>query len=112
MRLTFRTTLSAAQSVVFTPQVAEMLDPHVVWFLQFLDRTGESPLEPPWVTMYAFKAVLVAWQLVRAGITECIGKLGLADASEFATWIRRVFVNRGSTGVGRLIIRSLSELGK
>lgn len=102
--------MSAAQSVVFTPQIAELLDPHIQYFLLFLDRPCSGPPEAPWVTVYAFKAVLVAWQLGRAGVFSSIACLGLSDLKGMADWMRSVFSKRGRGGVGTLIMRSLDEL--
>lgn len=99
--------LSVTQSGVFTPHVAELLGPHVVWFLHFLARTSSNPTEAPWVTVYAFKAVLVALQLVRAGMVDALNSLGLSDENALSEWAKTAFERRA--GVGRLVLKNMEE---
>nr|XP_019009590.1 uncharacterized protein I206_05148 [Kwoniella pini CBS 10737]OCF48371.1 hypothetical protein I206_05148 [Kwoniella pini CBS 10737] len=103
-------TLSTAQSIIFTPQVSDLLSPHLLYFLTFLERTAVNPTELPWVTIYAFKAVLVAWQLARAGSPEVIQTVGIGGVDQMGDWVRRVFKKREAWRVGKLVMKSLEEL--
>ncbi len=59
--------MTASKPIVLAPQVAEALDPHLSWFLNYIAGPTHPSDEAPWVTMYAYKACLVAWQLARDG---------------------------------------------
>lgn len=104
------THLGVTQSVVISPNVIESMDPHVSWFLRYLDRTTCSRSEPPWMTVYAFKAALIAWQLARSGSFDAFSKVGIADMDGLLGWTKAVFAKRESSEVGRLIVKSLEEL--
>ena len=59
----------------------------------------------------AFKAALLAWQLVSAGYQEPIAVLNIHDKKEMYHWIKEVFERRKHWCVGRLGVESLGELG-
>ncbi|WWC64281.1 uncharacterized protein I303_106891 [Kwoniella dejecticola CBS 10117] len=103
-------TLSTAQAIIFNAQVSDLLSPHLLYFLTFLERTAENPTELPWVTIYAFKAVLVAWQLARAGSPEVIQTVGIGGVDRMGDWVRKVFKKREAWRVGKLVMKSLEEL--
>jgi hypothetical protein len=93
-------------------QVVESLEGHLRFFLSYLDQTGEhtAKSESPWVTIYCFKAALITWQLIRAGIGDVALCVGIVDLGGMYEWIRTVFATRSKSGVGRAILNSLDEL--
>ncbi|WRT70490.1 uncharacterized protein IL334_007488 [Kwoniella shivajii] len=80
------------------------------WFLQYLDRADTAVVEPPWITVYAFKAFYIAWHLARAGNFDTMTHIGLIDMPGIMTWANVVFGRRGKWEVGKLILRSLDSL--
>lgn len=102
--------MTASKPIVLAPQVAEALDPHLSWFLNYIAGPTHPNDEAPWVTMYAYKACLVAWQLARDGAFDLNQRIGVADLPGMQAWMSRVFGRREVWGVGRLIVNSLKEL--
>lgn len=92
--------------------VVESLDVHLRFFLVYLNQTvsDAAECESPWVTIYCFKAVLIAWQLVRAGVGNVTGCIGISDLENLYDWIKNVFSLRSRFGVGRAVLSSLNEL--
>lgn len=88
----------------------ESLEPHLSWFLGYLDQPLEAAREPPWVTAYAFRAVLCAWQLAKEGSFQPLAHLGIADLDDLVLWSKRVFARRARWEVGRLIVKNLEHL--
>lgn len=52
---------------------------HVNWFLQYLDQTIDELSDCPWLALYACKAFLAAWQLVRKGLLGAMAVVGVLD---------------------------------
>ncbi|PYI35775.1 hypothetical protein BP00DRAFT_412028 [Aspergillus indologenus CBS 114.80] len=94
--------------------VVQAVQPHVDWFLRYLDRCSSLEAEAPWVLLYAYQAFLVAWQLVRWGVPGAMGEVGVADGDGEGAlrWARTVFGRRERWQIGRLIGRCLDELGR
>ena len=92
--------------------MVESLEPHIQFFLSYLDRTPAQMAmsESPWVTIYSFKAALIAWQLIRAGVGDVAGCIGVGDLGTMLEWIKKVFATRSKWGVGRAVLKSLDEL--
>ncbi|OJJ67296.1 hypothetical protein ASPBRDRAFT_47828 [Aspergillus brasiliensis CBS 101740] len=109
------------QSTELAPSACEFLceadtarsfQPHVDWFLTYLDHVENVGGEAPWVTLYAYKAFLVAWQLVRGGVPGAMRVVGVRDGDvEGAVgWARRVFRWRERWVIGRLVLGCLGGL--
>ena len=98
------------QRAIVSPEVVETLAPHLEWYLSYLMDVDSASYEPPWITIYAFKASLVAWQLVREGIFDHVVGIGVVDLKGMCQWIRETFEARSCWKVGQLIVNSLSEL--
>ncbi|PYH71218.1 uncharacterized protein BO88DRAFT_442536 [Aspergillus vadensis CBS 113365] len=93
-------------------ETAKAFQSHVDWFLMYLEEEGNVQGEAPWVTLYAYKAFLVAWQLVRGGVPGAMGVVGVGDGDvEGAVrWARRVFGWRERWVIGRLVMGCLAGL--
>lgn len=107
------TALAPTYDLLCDFDTAKAIEPHVHWFLRYLNDTLIPDAEAPWVTLYAYKAFLNAWQLVRAGISGAMQIVGVADGDlDGATaWARMVFGRRRHWKLGRIIISCLHELG-
>ncbi|KAI2947297.1 transcriptional regulator family: Fungal Specific TF [Aspergillus niger] len=92
-------------------ETAKAFQPHVDWFLTYLEE-GDVEGEAPWVTLYAYKAFLVAWQLVRGGVPGAMGVVGVGDGDVRGAveWARRVFARRERWVIGRLVLGCLGGL--
>ncbi|OCF39364.1 hypothetical protein I317_06849 [Kwoniella heveanensis CBS 569] len=93
-----------------SPSVAQTVDRHIRWFLTYLDKTHEVSREAPWMAIYAFKAVLVAYQQVLSGNHKPLDALGLPDSAALLEWIKEVFARRRGWSVGKIALDSLEEL--
>ncbi|KXG49166.1 uncharacterized protein PGRI_030360 [Penicillium griseofulvum] len=91
---------------------AKAIQPHVNWFLRYLDETLILESEAPWVALYAYKAFLIAWQLIHAGLPGALEVVGVHDGNiEGALiWARKVFQRRQKWQLGKLILTCLDEL--
>ena len=90
--------------------------PHIDWFVRFLQRSGSDVVaaEPPWIMIYAHKAFLIAWELVRRGepLSNAMQAVGLqsGDTAGCLRWARSVFHGRLGTQLGVLIYQSIEML--
>ncbi|RAK96303.1 uncharacterized protein BO80DRAFT_366681 [Aspergillus ibericus CBS 121593] len=102
----------SAGGVLCEAETAKAFQPHVDWFLRYLDTTVEVAGEAPWVALYAYRAFLVAWQLVRGGVPGAMGVVGVGDGDVHGAveWARKVFRRRERWGVGRIIGGCLERL--
>ncbi|CAI7660606.1 unnamed protein product [Penicillium bialowiezense] len=93
---------------------AKAILPHVNWFLQYLDETVTPESEAPWVALYAYKAFLIAWQLVNGGAPGAMEVIGIqdGDVESAMLWARKVFQRRQKKQLGKLILSCLDELCK
>ncbi|CAI7661446.1 unnamed protein product [Penicillium glandicola] len=93
---------------------AKAIQPHVNWFLRYLDETLVLDSEAPWVTLYAYKAFLIAWQLIRGGIPGAMDAVGVQDGDMEGAlmWARKVFRRRQKWQLGKLILSCLDDLDK
>lgn len=93
---------------------AKAIQPHIDWFLRYLDETLVPDCEAPWIALYAYKAFLIAWQLVQKGISGAMQAVGIRDSDVDGAlmWARGVFQRRQKWQLGKLILASLDELGR
>ncbi|KAH8894713.1 hypothetical protein GQ53DRAFT_780115 [Thozetella sp. PMI_491] len=93
---------------------AKAIQPHVDWFLRYLETTVEPGSEAPWISLYAYRAFLIAWNLVRGGNSGAMQVIGVHDGDvEVALeWARKVFRRRERWQLGKLILSSLDTLEK
>lgn len=107
------TQLAQSTPTPFGTDVAAALQPHLDWFLQYLDATQDGS-EAPWLALYAYKAFLLAWQLVRAGVPGAmqIVNVDQGDVIGAVAWARKVFERRRRRRLGDLIFTYLDMLDK
>lgn len=107
------TFLAPSREFLCESSTARAIQPHVDWFLRYLEGTSTVKSEAPWVTLYAYKAVLIAWQLVESGVSGAMQAVGIQDGdTETALrWAREVFKRRERWQLGKLIMKSLDDLG-
>jgi hypothetical protein len=112
--LTQSTYLAPSSQFLCDHNTAEAIQPHVNWFLRYLEETVNPDSEAPWVALYAYKAFLIAWQLIRGGLPGAMEVVGVqdGDVDSALLWARRVFQRRQKWQLGKLILSCLDELGK
>ncbi|KAF2014507.1 hypothetical protein BU24DRAFT_433836 [Aaosphaeria arxii CBS 175.79] len=88
------------------------IQPHVDWFLRYLDQTVDAAGEAPWLTLYACKAFMIAWQLVRGGMAGAMQVVGVADGDREAAlkWAKKVFERRERWKLGKIVMACLEGL--
>ncbi|OJJ79150.1 uncharacterized protein ASPGLDRAFT_1064363 [Aspergillus glaucus CBS 516.65] len=93
---------------------AKAIQPHVNWFLRYLDMTLLPDSEAPWIAFYAYKAFLIAWQLMHGRVAGAMQVVGVRDGDVEGAlgWARKVFERRRRWQLGRLILACLDELGE
>ena len=108
------TTYLGPSCEILESNTAKAIQPHVNWFLRYLDMTATPDSEAPWIAFYAYKAFLIAWQLMHVKVTGAMQVIGVRDGDVEGAlgWARKVFEPRRRWQLGRLIFSCLDELGK
>ena len=112
--LTQLTTYLVPSYGILEPATASAIQPHVDWFLHYLETTLTPDAEAPWIAFYAYKAFLIAWQGMCgrvAGAMQVVG-IGNGDVQGALGWARKVFGRRRRWQLGKVIISRLDELEK
>lgn len=106
--------LASSSEILFGAETAHATQRHIDWFLRYLDATLAPDSEPPWVALYAFKAFLIAWQLVRKGVAGAMLAVGVpyGDVNGAMVWARGVVRRRERWRLGKLIMACLEALDK
>lgn len=106
--------LASTRGSINSSDIPHDLQGHLDWFLIYLDRTEQPDQEPPFVAVYAYKAFLVAFQLLRGGIPDAMTAVGVADGDIEAAleWAEEMFRRREKWMVGGLILQNLRSLGE
>ncbi|WWD06381.1 hypothetical protein V865_004471 [Kwoniella europaea PYCC6329] len=102
--------LSNSAITFSSSSVAATVDHHLRWFLTYLDKTQDVTKEAPWMAIYSFKAVLIAYQQVSSGNNDPLDTLGLSNSDDMLEWIRGIFEKRPYWSVGKIVLDSLGEL--
>jgi hypothetical protein len=112
--LTQSTYLAPSSQFLSDHNTAKLIQPHVNWFLRYLEKTDNPNSEAPWVALYAYKAFLIAWQLIHGGLPGAMEIVGIQDGDieSALLWARKVFQRRQKWQLGKLILSCLDELGK
>jgi hypothetical protein len=108
------TYLALSYEFLCDTNTARAVQPHVDWFLRYLDTTLAPDSEAPWITLYAYKAFLIAWQLVNMGLPGAMQVVGVqdGDVERALIWARKVFQRRSRWQLSKLIISCLDNLGE
>jgi hypothetical protein len=108
------TYLAVSGKLSLSSDVVASIQPHLDWFLRYLGTSPTDGLEAPWLSLYAYKAFLVVWQLVGAGVPGAMHAVGVADgdANGAVAWLRGNLSKRKSCRLGELIIECLDLLEK
>ncbi|KAI5195842.1 hypothetical protein E4T38_08850 [Aureobasidium subglaciale] len=104
------THLSMTQEISPSLEAIASLEPHINYFLSLLSCEHEVYNEAPWVTIFAFKAALIGWQLFSADCWKPADFIGAGDKWDMYQWMDTVFDRRKNWCVGRLVTNSLKEL--
>ncbi|KAF2625128.1 hypothetical protein BU25DRAFT_397679 [Macroventuria anomochaeta] len=93
-------------------RISDLVQPHVDWFLRYLDATMLPDTEAPWVVLYAYKAFMIAWQLVRDGIVGSMQVVGVQDGDTQGAlaWARKVFGRRQRWQLGKIVMKCIDQL--
>ncbi|OAL45025.1 hypothetical protein IQ07DRAFT_463581, partial [Pyrenochaeta sp. DS3sAY3a] len=93
-------------------RLARSVQPHVDWFLRYLEETVVPDSEAPWITLYACKAFMIAWQLVKGGVEGAMQAVGVADGDAVAAlaWAKKVFGRRERWKLGKTVMKCLEKL--
>ncbi|KAF1972951.1 hypothetical protein BU23DRAFT_436355, partial [Bimuria novae-zelandiae CBS 107.79] len=93
-------------------KIASTIQPHVDWFLRYLDATLVPDTEAPWVILYAYKAFMIAWQLLDGGAKGCMQVVGVQDGDREAAlaWAKKAFGRRIHWKLGKVVVSCLDKL--
>jgi hypothetical protein len=93
---------------------AKAIQPHVDWFLRYLDVTLAPDSEAPWIIIYAYRAFIIAWRLVSGACLGSMQVVGVEDGDTEGAlaWAKKVFGRRRRWQLGKMILSILDTLDK
>lgn len=108
------TYLAPSRELLCEPSTAESIQPHVDWFLRYLDATLVPDSEAPWITLYAFKAFMIAWQLTLGGMAGSMRAVDVPDGDieGCLAWARKAFGRRERWQLGKIVLACLDALAR
>ena len=91
--LTQSTYLASSFQSIHEVSTKNAVQPHIDWFLRYLDAAPTFDSEPPWLILYAYKAFLIAWQLLREGLPGAMQVVSVRDGDVHGAiaWARKAF---------------------
>lgn len=106
------TVMAPSFDLMAKSKIASTIQPHVDWFLRYLDATLVPDTEAPWVILYAYKAFMIAWQLLAGGAKGCMQVVGVQDGDREAalTWAKKAFGRRIHWKLGKVVVGCLDKL--
>lgn len=106
------TSVASSSEPSYGAETAQATRPYIDWFLRYLDDNVAPESESPWVALFAYKAFLIAWQLVRAEITGAMQVVGVKDGDidGAIAWARNIFRRRERRRLGKIIVECLDML--
>jgi hypothetical protein len=112
--LSHSTYLAWSSELPFGSDILASIQPHLDWFLRRLDVSDEADFEAPWLDMFAYKAFLLGWQLVRGGVPGAMHAVGIQDndAASAVSWMRNVFAKKRPSKLRSMIVDCLDVLDK
>lgn len=110
--LTQSTYLASSYQLLHDTATKNAAQPHIDWFLNYLETTHSFESEPPWLILYAYKAFLIAWQLLRDGFPGAMLAVGVHDGDVHGAvlWARKVFQRKYRHQLSKLIDSCLDVL--
>ncbi|KAE9371707.1 hypothetical protein N431DRAFT_426333 [Stipitochalara longipes BDJ] len=110
--LTQCTYLASSCQPMYEASTKNALQPHIDWFLRNLDTTPRFDSEPPWLILYAYKAFLIAWQLLREGLPGAMQVVSVCDGDIHGAieWARKAFQRKHREQLSKLISSCLDML--
>jgi hypothetical protein len=110
-QLTF---LAPSRKVLCESNIAASIQPHVDWFLRYLDSSIAADSEAPWLILYAWKAFMIAWKMVGGGVAGAMQVVGVVDGDTEGAlaWARKVFGRRERWKLGKTVIAYVNILEK
>ncbi|KAH7139578.1 fungal-specific transcription factor domain-containing protein [Dendryphion nanum] len=106
------TTLAPSCEFLCESNIADAIQPHVDWFLRYLDATLVPDCEAPWLIVYAYKAFMIAWQLIKGGIPGSMHVVGVNDVAGAIDWAKKVFRRRQKWQLGKIVLACLDRMEK
>ncbi|KAM0722493.1 hypothetical protein Q7P37_001934 [Cladosporium fusiforme] len=112
--LTRSTHLAHTSELNFKEDVVAAIQPHLDWFLRYLDATIVVSGEAPWVPLYAYRAFLLTWQLLKEGVPGAMVVVCVQDGDldGALAWATEVFSRRTQSQTSKLIIECLETLSQ
>lgn len=106
------TYLAASRSLIFSAEILHTIQPHVDWFLLYLDTASNHDDDPPWVLMFAYRVFLLAWQCLQQASEGVMEVIGIPDREPkmAIAWARTVFGRRTRWQYAKVILRCLDVL--
>ncbi|KAL6711737.1 hypothetical protein ACN47E_004671 [Coniothyrium glycines] len=107
------TTFAPSCKILSQAKIAGVIQPHVDWFLHYLSSNIHPQFEAPWIFLYAWKAYMIAWQLLKGGVPGSMKTIGIQDGDiEGAlAWARKnVSQRRSHWKLGKAIAACLDLL--
>lgn len=108
------THLAHSSELNFKEDVVAAVQPHLDWFLRYLDTTLVVSGEAPWVPLYAYRAFLLTWQLLKEGAPGAMTAVCIQDGDLHGAlaWAREVFSRRTQSRLSKVIVDCLEILDK
>jgi len=112
--LSHSTYLAWSSELPFGSDILASIQPHLDWFLRHLDTSGKGVCEAPWLDLYAYKAFLLAWQLVRGGVPGAMHAVGIQDndTAGAVSWVRNAFSKKRPSRLRNMIVDCFDVLEK
>lgn len=106
------TYLAASCKILNEKTTKSAVQPHIDWFLRYLDTTPKSETKPPWIALYAYKAFLIAWQLLQEGVPGAMQIVGVQDGDVRGAimWARNAFQSDQLQQLSKIINSCLDTL--
>jgi hypothetical protein len=110
--LTHSTCLASSYQSMYEASTKNAVQPHIDWFLCYLNTAPTVDPGPPWLILYAYKAFLIAWQLLRDGFPGAMQVVSVrdGDVQGAIAWARKNFLRKNLQQLSKLISSCLDML--
>lgn len=105
--------LAPSYEFLIESNTAESIQPHVNWFLRYLDRPPPAT-EAPWVVLLTYKAFLIAWQLLKGGLPGVMDVVGVlqGDVEGARHWALHAFSQRRKQRLAQITMTCIEGLDR